>query len=83
MVLEAWPEIIDALVARARSGRYQEIKLLIELCDLGTVDPDQLNDERQRQLCDALMEGLRLTFGPPENPGTEAASLPHSSQKTA
>ncbi len=78
MVLEAWPEIIDALVARARNGRYQEIKLLIELCDLGNVDPDQSNNERQRHLCDALLDGLGLTFEPRENPGAEAANLPHS-----
>lgn len=71
LVQEAWPEIVGALIAKARSGRYHEIKLLIELCDLSNTDATQWKDERQRQLCDALMDGLELSPEPAEEkPGT-------------
>ena len=70
LLQEAWPEIVAALVAKAKNGRYQEIRLLLELCDLARVDRNQVKEERQRQLCDALMDGLGL------RPAAETAFKP-------
>lgn len=61
---ESWPEIVTALVMKARNGRYHETKLLLDLCDLSNIDENEVKYEKQRQLCDALLEGLGLV--PPE-----------------
>ncbi len=60
-VLEAWPGIVQGLIQKARSGGYQQAKLLLDLCDLTKLDSSSLGEEQKRQLCDVLLEGLGLS----------------------
>jgi uncharacterized protein YjbI with pentapeptide repeats len=60
LVLAAWPGIISGLIEKAQGGGYQQAKLLLDLCELTGTDGSQLNEQRKQQLCDALLEGLRL-----------------------
>ncbi len=60
LVLAAWPGIVQGLIKKAKSGGYQHAKLLLELGALTGTDNSQLNNQRQRQLCDALLDGLGL-----------------------
>ena len=72
LVLAAWPGIVQGLIKKAKSGGYQHAKLLLELGELTGTDNSQLNNQRQRQLCDALLEGLGL---PAEQVEDAAAKL--------
>lgn len=75
LVLAAWPGIVRGLIKKAKSGGYQHAKLLLELGELtGNL---QVNDQRQRQLCDALLEGLGL----PEEQVEEAAAKLDANQE--
>ena len=59
-VLAAWPQILQGLIEKAMSGGYQHTKLLLDLSDLATreaLDPSQQAGE---QLCDVLLNNLRL-----------------------
>jgi len=67
LVLAAWPGIVQGLIKKAMSGGCPQTKLLLELCDLASMDASDLNDERKRQLCDALLEGLGLSSAQPED----------------
>jgi hypothetical protein len=60
-VLKAWPEIVRGLIDKAIGGGYQQAKLLLELCDFPTQASSSSVDEGKQQLCDALLEGWRLT----------------------
>ncbi|MEO6829623.1 MAG: hypothetical protein ABI164_07410, partial [Acidobacteriaceae bacterium] len=60
LVLAAWPGIVQGLIKKAKGGGYQQTKLLLDLCEITGTDTSQLNDQRRRQLCDALLEGLGL-----------------------
>jgi hypothetical protein len=61
LVLKAWPEIVRGLIEKAVGGGYQQAKLLLELCDFPAQASSWSKQEDKQQLCDALLEGLRLT----------------------
>lgn len=69
LVFEAWPEIVQGLIKKAAEGGYQQAKLLLDVCHLIEPDGSLFEEERQRQLCDVLMEGLELF---PGNTGHES-----------
>jgi len=73
-VLTAWPQILEGLIDKAMSGGYQQVKLLLELCDLSSMDPPESKQQHKRELCDALLEGLRLQLPEPERSMAECAS---------
>jgi hypothetical protein len=59
-VLAAWPQILQGLIEKATSGGYQHTKLLLDLSNLATreaIDPSQ---DAEEQLCDVLLDNLRL-----------------------
>ena len=60
-VLVAWPKILEGLIEKAMSGGYQQAKLLLDLCDLAGEEPVQSSQSSKQQLCDALLDGLRLS----------------------
>ena len=64
LVLAAWPGIVRGLIKKAMSGGYQQTKLLLDLCEITGTEASQANEQRRRQLCDALLEGLGLPAGP-------------------
>lgn len=53
------------------SGGYQQAKLLLDLCELDSFESPQSSELNQQQLCDALLEGLRLQSPKPESPMAE------------
>jgi hypothetical protein len=63
-VLAAWPKIVKGLIEKAVGGGYQHTKLLLDLCELATKQSQQSGDHPREQLCDALLNNLRLQ--PPE-----------------
>jgi hypothetical protein len=63
-VLAAWPQILEGLIEKAVGGGYQHAKLLLDLCELATKEPHQSDEHPNEQLCDALLNNLRLR--PPE-----------------
>lgn len=63
-VLAAWPQILDGLIEKAMGGGYQHTKLLLDLCELATKESHPSGEYRGEQLCDALLNNLRLR--PPE-----------------
>lgn len=60
-VLAAWPQILQGLIEKAVNGGYQQAKLLLDLCDLAREEPVQSNQQSKQQLCDVLLDGLRLS----------------------
>ena len=73
-VITAWPRILQGLIDKAMSGGCQQAKLLLELCDLSIADPLPSRQQHQQQLCDALLEGLRLPIPKPKRAMTECSS---------
>lgn len=67
-VLAAWPRILEGLIEKATSGGYQQAKLLLDLCDLTREEPVQSSQVSKQQLCDALLDGLRLSSTGCETP---------------
>lgn len=63
-VLAAWPQILQGLIEKAMGGGYQHTKLLLDLCELATKEPHDSDEYPSEQLCDALLNNLRLR--PPE-----------------
>ena len=63
-VLAAWPKILQGLIEKATGGGYQHTKLLLDLCELATKETHQSDESPNEQLCDALLNNLRLR--PPE-----------------
>ena len=63
-VLAAWPQILEGLIEKAMDGGYQHTKLLLDLCELATKEPHHSDEYPSEQLCDALLNNLRLR--PPE-----------------
>ena len=63
-VLAAWPKILQGLIEKAMSGGYQHTKLLLDLCELATKESHNSNEHTGEQLCDVLLNNLRLR--PPE-----------------
>jgi hypothetical protein len=63
-VFAAWPQILQGLIEKARSGAYQHTKLLLDLCELPTEEPGNDHSYPGERLCDALLDNLRLL--PPE-----------------
>jgi hypothetical protein len=63
-VLAAWPKILQGLIEKATAGGYQHTKLLLDLCELAAKEPPQSDESPNEQLCDALLNNLRLR--PPE-----------------
>ncbi len=63
-VLAAWPQILEGLIEKAMGGGYQHTKLLLDLCELATKESHHSDGYRGEQLCDALLNNLRLR--PPE-----------------
>lgn len=63
-VLAAWPKILQGLIEKAMGGGYQHTKLLLDLCEMATKEPQQSEESPNEQLCDALLNNLRLR--PPE-----------------
>lgn len=59
-VLVVWPQILQGLIEKAMSGGYQQTKLLLELCDLAR-EETVASQQSKQQLCDVLLEGLRLS----------------------
>lgn len=59
-VLAAWPQILQGLIKKAVSGGYQQTKLLLDLCELATTEPLHSSQQSKEQLCDALLDSLRL-----------------------
>lgn len=72
LVLAEWTAIVRGLIKKAKSGGYQQTKLLLELCEITGTDASQLNEQRKRQLCDALLEGFGL---PSEQADDEVAKV--------
>jgi hypothetical protein len=71
LVLAAWPGIVQGLIKKAKGGNYQQTRLLLELCELTNTDASQLNEQRREQLCDVLLEGLRLSSAPAQDQGED------------
>jgi len=63
-VLAAWPQILQGLIEKAMGGGYQHTKLLLDLCELAPKEPQRSDESPSEQLCDALLNNLRLR--PPE-----------------
>jgi hypothetical protein len=63
-VFAAWPQILEGLIEKAVGGGYQHAKLLLDLCELATKEPHHSDENPSEQLCDALLNNLRLR--PPE-----------------
>ena len=63
-VLAAWPQILQGLIEKAIGGGIQHTKLLMDLCELATKEPYRSDEDPNEQLCDALLNNLRLR--PPE-----------------
>jgi hypothetical protein len=63
-VLAAWPQILQGLIEKAMGGGYQHTKLLLDLCELATKESHNYEELASEQLCDALLDNLRLR--PPE-----------------
>lgn len=59
-ILAAWPLILQGLIEKAMSGGYQQAKLLLDMCELATMEPQASGVRKEEQLCDALLENLRL-----------------------
>lgn len=59
-IIAALPGILQGLIEKARSGGYQQAKLLLDLCDVTSIDLSQINQQHTQQLCDALLEGLQF-----------------------
>ncbi len=57
LVLKSWTGIVQGLIKKAKTGGYQQTKLLLDLCEL-TKGGSELSGQHKRQLCDALLEGL-------------------------
>ncbi len=76
LVLAAWPGIVQGLIKKAKGGNYQQTKLLLDLCDLTNTDASQLNEQRREQLCDVLLEGLRLSSAQAQDQTSEAGRPP-------
>ena len=64
LVLKSWTAIVQGLIKKAKTGGYQQTKLLLDLCELTNADGSAGNEQRGRQLCDALLEGLGLQHLP-------------------
>ncbi len=60
LVLKSWTGIVQGLIKKAKTGGYQQTKLLLDLCEL-TKDGSELSGQHKEQLCDALLEGLGLS----------------------
>lgn len=60
LVLEAWPEIIQGLIEKATGGGYQQAKLLLDVSGLARMAAKQMSDQKKKQLCDALLDGLQI-----------------------
>jgi hypothetical protein len=71
LVLAEWHGIVQGLIKKAKSGGYQQTKLLLDLCDLSNMDASQLNEQRREQLCDVLLKGLKLSSAQPEDETAE------------
>jgi hypothetical protein len=63
-VLAAWPQILKGLIEKAIGGGYQHTKLLLDLCELTSKEPNDSDKNPSEQLCDALLHSLQLR--PPE-----------------
>lgn len=61
LVLASWNAIIQGMIEKAMAGGHQQAKFLVDLCSLPDPEATELNEERKRQLCDALLEGLDLS----------------------
>jgi hypothetical protein len=59
-VLAAWPEILQGLIEKAIDGGYQHTKLLLDLSELATKEPNNTNQYAGEHLCDALLNNLKL-----------------------
>jgi hypothetical protein len=59
-VLAAWPQILQGLIEKATSGGYQHTKLLLDLSDLATREATDRGQDAEEQLCDVLLDNLRL-----------------------
>lgn len=72
LVLASWSAIVQGLIKKAKAGGYQQTKLLLDLCALTDIDASQLNEQHKQQLCDALLDGLRLSSDPKAGIADEA-----------
>lgn len=63
MVLEAWPAIVNGLIKKAMAGGHQQAKFLLDMCDLAEMEAYQIDEQRRQQLCDVLLDGLKLSNG--------------------
>jgi hypothetical protein len=59
-VIAAWPQILQGLIEKAMGGGYQHTRLLLELCELATGEPQVGKVRANEQLCDALLNNLVL-----------------------
>ena len=61
LVIEAYPDILDALIAKAKEGSYQHAKLLFDLVDAAPSKPkDDADDLPGPSLAEILIERLQL-----------------------
>jgi hypothetical protein len=59
-VLAAWPKILQGLIEKAMGGGYQHTKLLLDLCELASKEPQHDGGHSSEQLCDSLLNNLLL-----------------------
>lgn len=59
-IIAALPNIVQGLIEKAAGGGYQQAKLLLELCDVTSIDSSHISLQHTQQLCDALLEGLQF-----------------------
>jgi hypothetical protein len=59
-VLAAWPQILEGLIKKAAGGGFQQTKLLLDLFDLATQESLHSSGPENEQLCDTLLNNLRL-----------------------
>jgi hypothetical protein len=76
LVLKSWTGIVQGLIKKAKTGGYQQTKLLLDLCELTNADGSLLNEQRRQQLCDTLLEGLGLPSAQPEDEAAEPGPRP-------
>ena len=60
-VQAVWPKILEGLIEKAINGGCPQTRLLLDLCESTGIDGSQSDHRYKQQLCDALLEGLKLS----------------------
>lgn len=56
-----WPKILEGLIEKAMNGGCPQTRLLLDICESTERDGSQSDQRYNQQLCDALLEGLKLS----------------------